>query len=747
MKNTSLNLERRTVAIALACVLLLASGLGYLYYAGILRVEIPEVKKDVVGVIRVEGPILFSRNASQYADVINHAMINETVKAVVLVVDSPGGYADLIEQIYLDLVELKEEKPLVASVVSALSGGYYISVAADYIYVCPTSMVGNIGLIGVAPPTLIPSEWVLETGAYKVTGFSKLLYPYNLSRALDTFVSAVESGRGDRLKLSPTQLRRGMVYFGSEALEAGLADEIGSLQKAIGRVAEKAGLVEYEVVDLTQVSETASGPMSSSNHTSAGWGNLTIEALNRLHPPPAIYYLYLPPAAFTQGLSSAEPQTGNLTANVSAGKVEGGVVLVDSSHGNKVSWWELDILMWELVKRNMTVRFVSQWDELESALNNASALIVASPTEPYSLEESERVEEFVDDGRLLLLFFDPTVEYVEIPALFGPINSLSTRFGLSFAKGYLYNEEEHYGIYRNIYVRSFADSLLTQNLTSLVFFTATHIRSLDKAAVAWASEGTYSSVAERADEYAVMAIVEDNGTVTAFGDLTFLKEPYCYLEDNYKLILNLASAIAGVEVLPAPPTPEEEIARPDLPVGTEKNYTERVDREEHLLRWLKVGELEVRIERPDRTTHYYYGEEGGLVRWVSNGMEAVYETHLPEEPYPLTKGKSWEYESSYTLTMEEKEYPGRLVGEEEVVGFEDVTAEDGESYHCAKVGYRLVDQLMKDGTNITIVTTGHSWISTEAGLVKEESNSRYYVNDILAGEEKRELLLRSIKKG
>lgn len=744
MKNISLRLwGRKYVVVALACVLLLASGLGYLYYAGILRVEIPKVKKDIVGVIRVEGLILSSQKAGQYTDLINHAMINETVKAVVLVVDSPGGYADLIEQIYLDLLELKEKKPLAASVVSALSGGYYIAVASDYIYVHPTSMAGNIGLIGVAPPTLIPSEWVLETGAYKVTGFSKLLFPHNLSHALDNFVSAVESGRGDRLKLSPTQLRRGMVYMGSEAVTVGLADEIGSLQKAIGRVAQEAGLVEYDVVDLTQVSETR---MSSSTHTPLGWGNLTIEALNRLHPPPAIYYLYLPPRAFTQGLPSTEPRAGNLTADVSVGKGEGGVVLVDSSHGNKVSWWELDVLIWELVKRNMTVRFVSQWDELEPALNNASALIVASPTEPYSIEESERIEEFVDDGRLLVLFFDPTWEYVEIPALFGPINSLSTRFGMSFAKGYLYNEEEHYGIYRNIYVRRFANSPLTQNLTSLVLFTATHIYSLDKG-VAWASEGTYSSSAERADKYPVIALVEDNGTVAAFGDLTFLREPYCYLEDNYKLILNLASAIARVEVLPAPPTPEEEITRPDLPVGTEKSYTERVDEEEHLLRWFKVGELEIRVERPDRTTHYYYDEEGGLVRWVSDGMEAVYEPPIPEEPYPLTKGKSWEYESSYTMIMEGEEHSGRLVGEGEVVGFEDVMAEDGESYLCAKVRYRLVDQLMKDGTNITTVTTGHSWISTEAGLVKEESTSRYYVNNTFAGEERRELLLRSIKKG
>jgi len=87
------------------------------------------------------------------------------------------------------------------------------------------------------------------------------------------------------------------------------------------------------------------------------------------------------------------------------------------------------------------------------------------------------------------------------------------------------------------------------------------------------------------------------------------------------------------------------------------------------------------------------------------------------------------------------------VGEEEVVAFEDVIAEDGGSYRCAKVRYRLVDQLERNGRNITVVTTGHSWISTEAGLVKERSTSKYYVNNTLVSEEARQLLLKSIKKG
>jgi protease-4 len=539
--------RRPVAALALACILLV-SGLGYLYYTGVGYRYFAEtkVRKDLVGVLTVEGPILSSQTASGYTNIINQALLNESVKAVVLRVDSPGGYADYIEQVYLDVLELKEKKPLVASVVSALSGGYYISVAADYIYVHPASTVGNIGVIGEGPPTLIPSEIVMETGAYKVTGFSKLLFPFNLTHALDSFVSAVEAGRGGRLKLSSTQLRRGMIYFGSEAVAAGLADEIGSLQKAVERVASEAGLVEYDVVGLNQLFKAGSHSLSSYNETTVEWRDLTVETLNRLHPPPAVYHLYLPPRTLAPGIHTLESTAEAEPVNVSAEKVERGAVLVDLSHGNRVSTWELDILAAELAMRNMTLAFVETWDEVESALGNSSALIVAAPTEPYSSEEGERIEEFVDDGRMLLMFFDPASEYLEIPALNGPINSLANRFGLHFAKGYLYNEEEHYGFYRNIYISSFASNNLTRGLSSVVFFTAAHIYTDDGAA--WASHETFSSTAERTGNYTVMAFMKGNGTVAAFGDLTFLMEPYCYLEDNYRLVLNLVEAIAGVEV-------------------------------------------------------------------------------------------------------------------------------------------------------------------------------------------------------
>ena len=736
---SSASVKQLMAVLAVICVLVV-SGLGYLYYAGTWRAE-----RSLVGVINMEGSIISSQSADMVTAAINQAMFNASVKAVVLRIDSPGGYAHLIEQIYLDVQELKGRKPVVVSAVTALSGGYYVAVAADYIYAHPTSMIGNIGVIGVGPPTLIPSEQVLETGPHKVTGFSSLLFPFNLSHALDSFVSAVEEGRGSRLRPSSTELRRGTIYMGSEAVAAGLADEVGSLQRAAERAAEEAGLVEYQVVDIRPAAGTFGLFMCLSNETEVAWSEITVETLNGLNPPPAVYYLYLPPRTHAQGLVSLGSASEDVNASTSKVATGRGPVAVDLSHGNRVSPWVLDTLSAELAMRGMALGYGETWEEVESALDRASCLIIAAPTEAYSNDEFKEIDDFVASGRLLLIFSDPASEFVEVPALLGPVNSLAHRFGLSFGKGYLYNEEEHYGLYRNIYVRQFSNTSLTRGLDALVLFTTTYVHSNGREA-AWTSSDTYSSTAEREGSYAPIALIEGNGTVAAFGDLTFLMEPYCYVEDNYQLILNLVSAISEIEVPVEEEEEEHNITEPELPVGTEKLFTEQVNGDEHQLRWVRVSENETLVERPDQTTRYHYDVNGSLLWWESDGMEAVYDDPLPDLPYPLVAGKGWAYASGYNLTMEGEVFRGKFSGNGRVSGFEEVEAGDGESYLCAEVRLEERDELARDGQNITMVTTGFSWVSSEAGLIKEETTTSYYVDGLLAIEETRKLMLTSIQK-
>jgi protease-4 len=733
--------SRKGLVVIVVLCILLASSLLYQFFAPLTRLQ---AERPLVGIIRVDGTVIEASDAGRITASINSAILNRSVKAVVLRIDSPGGYAHLIEQIYLDILELKREKPVVASAVTALSGGYYIAVAADYIYAHPTSMVGNVGVIGTAPPVVIPSERIIETGPQKWTGFSRLNFPFNLTHALDSFVSAVLRGRGDRLRVSSNTIRRGLIYLGSEAKEAGLIDEIGSLQAAIEHAAGLANLTEYYVEEIHPALNTTR-TLSSGVGGAGSEEALTLESLNRIHPPPALYYLYLPLVGGERSpflLSSDEiPQL-----NVSS-MAEGANVLVDLSHGNMISAWELDILAAELSKRNITLGYASKWDDLESSLEASKALIIAAPTLDYSRREVDRIFKFVGEGRMLLLFSDPSSEFLSISSLLGPINSVANRFGLSFAKGYLYNEEDHYGFYRNIVLRDFINSSLTRGLRRVVLFTSTHIYS-DGLGAARAPGGTYSSTAERAGDYAPIALVERNGTVAAFGDITFLMEPYCYVEDNYQLILNIVSMISGVEVKPPERVEKERmVTRPVLPVGTEKVYREEVDGEEQMMRWVKVSENLIRVERPNRTTTYHLDDEGALLRWESDGMEAAYDEPIPEEPYPLTEGERWSYGSPYNLTLNGRMYRGRLTGEGVVEGFRSVEAGDGKSYFTAEVKMMERDEIMMEGTNMTIITEGTVWISSEVGMVKGEYMAKYYVEGILTGEESRRQILVSIKMG
>jgi hypothetical protein len=142
-----------------------------------------------------------------------------------------------------------------------------------------------------------------------------------------------------------------------------------------------------------------------------------------------------------------------------------------------------------------------------------------------------------------VFFSDPSSDFTNVPELLGPINSLANHWGLHFGKGYLYNQEDHYGIYRNIYLRTFEDTFLTEDLELLLFFTSTYLSATDSDA-AYASWGTSNSVGEKVQLYAPVAVLnKGNSTVVAFADLTWQMEPFIYLEDNYQLLLNLVNKI------------------------------------------------------------------------------------------------------------------------------------------------------------------------------------------------------------
>jgi len=231
-------------------------------------------QKDAVAVIYVEGvilpghsqPTLFGQTSAAFSGDIRKAFEvaakDDTVKAVVMRVDSPGGSAEASEVILNASHQVQAHKPLIVSMGDvAGSGGYYISCAADTIFADAVTTTASIGVVGGKLVTTgmwdkLGVNWV----GYKRGANSDL---FNSSRRFDdsqrelladymqtvyeVFKGHVATGRGSRLRKPIDQMAGGRVYTGQQALELGLVDRIGGLKEAIDYAASKASIEDYEV--------------------------------------------------------------------------------------------------------------------------------------------------------------------------------------------------------------------------------------------------------------------------------------------------------------------------------------------------------------------------------------------------------------------------------------------------------------------------------------------------------------------
>jgi len=216
-----------------------------------LAIAIPVIPKPNIATITISGTILGQAYVDDILDMLQRARDDDNIKAVVLRIDSPGGGASAIEQIYLDVLRLGQQKPVVASIGTiAASGGYYVAVASNFIYAEPTSQLGSIGAWVSLPSPEELDEDVGTTGPFKETGRSRRKALGVLEMVRQEFVEAVMSQRGERLLLSDEELSQAQIYVGVESLRYGLIDDIGTRTAAIEKAASLAGLRNYEVVEL-----------------------------------------------------------------------------------------------------------------------------------------------------------------------------------------------------------------------------------------------------------------------------------------------------------------------------------------------------------------------------------------------------------------------------------------------------------------------------------------------------------------
>jgi protease-4 len=233
-----------------------------------------EGRKDTIAIIHVDGPILpgygdaspFGSSGVTHSGNIRNALEeargDDSIKAVILRVDSPGGSA-LASEIILEASEkTREKKPLIVSMGNvAASGGYYVSCRADTIFADPSTITGSIGVVGGKMITTgmwdkLGVNWVgYKRGKNADLLSSSSRFNESQSRKMkllmeDTyteFTSHVSEGRGEKLSASMNKLAGGRVYTGTQAKEVGLVDEMGGLNKAIAHAAAKAGLDHWEI--------------------------------------------------------------------------------------------------------------------------------------------------------------------------------------------------------------------------------------------------------------------------------------------------------------------------------------------------------------------------------------------------------------------------------------------------------------------------------------------------------------------
>jgi len=233
----------------------------YLRHVSLLRGDRPKDRN--VAVIVASGSILDGSQApgtiggDSTAALLRRALNDDSVKSVVLRVDSPGGSVFASEVISQEIEALQAAgKPVVASMSSvAASGGYWISVVADRIIASPSTITGSIGIFGMFPTYQRTLRTLgMATDGVGTTPWSGELRPDREmgEQTKQLFQMVIEDGYRDFItgvaehrKLETDyvdEIGQGQVWTGREALDNGLVDQLGSFDDAVEVAAELAGL-------------------------------------------------------------------------------------------------------------------------------------------------------------------------------------------------------------------------------------------------------------------------------------------------------------------------------------------------------------------------------------------------------------------------------------------------------------------------------------------------------------------------
>lgn len=242
--------------------------------AELAKLDVPASSSNDIAIYYAEGTIVDvstqSPLNSTQSEIVGSKVVSdldklakdESVKAVVLRINSGGGSAYASEQMWRAVQQLKAKKPVVVSMNGmAASGGYYLSCGADYIVADKTTLTGSIGIFGMVPDAseLLTDKLGLHFDVVKTnvsSDFGAMGRGFNaaesaamqnyVNRGYRLFLKRVADGR----KMTPEQvdkIAQGRVWTGNQALKIKLVDKLGTLNDAVAEAAKRAKLQDYAI--------------------------------------------------------------------------------------------------------------------------------------------------------------------------------------------------------------------------------------------------------------------------------------------------------------------------------------------------------------------------------------------------------------------------------------------------------------------------------------------------------------------
>ena len=224
--------------------------------------------KEKIAVIYAQGDIIDGKGDQEvigsetYRNLVRRARLDNTVKAIVVRINSGGGSAMASENIWRELQLARKDKPVVISFgdVSA-SGGYYLSCNADSIFAQPNTITGSIGVFALLPNmqeffknklgvTFDGVKTSPDADAFSITKplteSQKRYFQREVDSIYHVFMSRVAEGRKKPVEYIDS-IGQGRIWSGSRAMELGLVDRIGGLQDAIECAARMANVKDYRL--------------------------------------------------------------------------------------------------------------------------------------------------------------------------------------------------------------------------------------------------------------------------------------------------------------------------------------------------------------------------------------------------------------------------------------------------------------------------------------------------------------------